>query len=982
HVIYNNVIGATTDTLKRSLPFIPSNNNSIFISKSGSDSGIIISQIQTMTSATGVNGILASNGGEAAGKEPWRMFDDTNASWYEGGVTTYDANYIIYQFMEKKIFSYFTVKSPGTVLPQNSMPYSYKIYGSNDGSVYALIQSISDSSSTWAANELRAYYLNDKVKYIYYKIVINSPSGSVKPCIGELKLYGEQSAIGTIEAPCLTIKEGVYRCNLEQKDYVVINDNGLYEENPITVSSTDYCKGIIANIGYSPVFSLTKNLDDFKFISNLATGIISLNQTSPLGINEKEIQFATYDGVNAIVSYQPLMLDDGTIGVPYSKGNELHYRIYNATLTVPILDVLVITGTGSAKGQEDNPFILSGDFVIGMMANLTVKFNNKTGAIVYSGATSYRNIVKINDTLFGLKLGTTNPQFLVFDGSGSGLGTLKKTITSPNPNIMYSGFIEDHIYVYLCSPNASTPRDIVKIKIADWTHATITMPVGRAVFRIILFKFNNKYFTLEPDFGITEVANFTTFAITKQWLPANNGLGSYFAYSSIDVSIPSTFLLNESKMLVLTSASNASGTYTIAVLDFLKWDTASFVHCKQVLTSMVSPENLFPFWHIGNNKFYEKNSAFVTSSGNRGIRLFELFETTFINTEKELLLDDIIFNPKKDGRIKDIIKTIESITIKNCSFKNVYNENEGLKFPSYILRASANKQIVVQNCFVDNVDKGFKIVSNACSFMYNLITRVKGSTALEVTGAGANIIINHNTFHNNYAGVELIGNNGTETIKNNIFYYNTVFGVKTAVTLLIKNNCCSDYLLGATLDSSSNQLNPLFKNNGFVNPEQINLHLQTNYEGYSINSPALIISDDGKDAGCYDTTAVIAPPTYTSCFIPKPKKIGITVIPVGEVFNTMQDGSVESRVDAFQLQVDLDYDSMRTIYIDDLIKMITAGGEARIYFSPYTDPSMFESMYLKYKDYPFINDVYSLAEYGYKDLKLTFVRKFDREELN
>lgn len=813
---------------------------------------------------------------------------------------------------------------------------------------------------------------------------------------------------GTLINPFSTIKHAVSQCTAI-KTYVVINDSGLYYENPISISAYDNCVGIVANSGCSPVVSLNNTLDDFKFCKDITSGILFTQATA--GLNQKVISVGAYDGYWYVSFARPLVLNDGTIALMYLKYHqngstsndyELHYRLYDTTFTIIILDVLIHSLTltwgstypyfnlgydsSECNCATDDYYILTGDQRDGNFnySSYMIIVNNKTGAkISFTNDVKFKDPRSIKENLFIVDRRSAD--------NSQGNRTLYEIISSAvqrgswtNTETSYTWvneFYKDSNYLYLFS--LGTTRSIIKINLSTYTYTsrTMTAPLTSISRQTKGILYNDEYFVVDTqDAKIWKVTDFDTFGFTTgdDWTGSiSDSIG---ALGNVNYELPLT-KISDSKYLFYGNTTSGASDAIMAVLDFSKFNTSGFVHDKINISTMSNYGQMGLLIPLKNNKFTGKNLNGYLGPTTNPLILTELFETTFINTAKAFLIDGVIFDAKVNGNLKDYIRTSSSITLRYCSILNAYIENSGIKFSSYALRAS-NDNVIIQNSLINTVDKGFLITGNTVMFKYNIITGCKNSVSLSLTGSGSSVIINNNTFHNNQSGVELISNAGTEIIKNNIFFNNTIFGVKVATALSIINSCCSDPLLIATLGASSNSNNPLFKNNGFINSNLMNLHLQSNYEGYVVNSPALLIGDDGYDAGCYNTTATVSPPSYTSFYIPKPKKIGITIIPVGEVLNTMQDGSVDNRVDAFQLQVDFEWDSITEMYVKDIVKMIMAGGEVRIYFSPYSDESMFESMHLRYKDFPFSNDLYSLSEYGYKDIKLSYVRKLEIEELN
>lgn len=814
---------------------------------------------------------------------------------------------------------------------------------------------------------------------------------------------GSDSNSGTSAQPCLTIKYAVSLCTAT-KEYVVVNDDSVYYESQIDIAGN--CKGIVANIGCSPIIKPSAIPLSLNLESNATSYMINFKSVSP-------------------VYGAQVLLSDGNIAVIYTVSSPYAFRIriYNNSFTVVISDNLLFSGASGAYSYPQSAWSEL-EFIV-----LQDKFVALLGIQLSGGATTfYKTIVNNDGTLFSnTDLGTMGtgyrtdivqgkvygnkyywlddrvdgyyPTFRIYENN-----TLKYSVTGTGSYARMKFMYADSNYAWvICQTGvgSSIMGTIYKINLTTYVATTTTITCSTGWFlswttnfeniKNSIFKSKGKYYVISKStqYNILYLAelDFTTFLqVGSNPTQFDNALADRTYPIVMGTTIHQ---LTDTLILITSGYSNggvASTVYTI--LDMTDYDASRawgdrFLNYACFKGQTCVPDNIITYQLSLTKNFFYITDDFHIIFRFPGLSL-SIFDVSIINATNNSIINGITLDADERPLIRNIIKTTgDSVDIQNCDLINVYNEpNSIYKFSADILKSSASTSMVFKNNKVKNGSFGLNISGNNILFEKNILNKINDSAALTVTGSGANVIIKNNTFHNNHAGVELIGNNGSEIVKNNIFNNNIVFGVKVATALSIINSCCTDSLIVATLHSSSTTLNPMFKDNGYVNPDLLDLHLQSNYEGYAINSPALVIGDDGFDAGCYNTTATISPPTYTSFFIPKPKKIELSVNPVNELLNTMQDGSVESRVDAFQMQVDLDYDSLKIMYIKDLLKMIMAGGEIRIYFNPYSDESLFESYHLKHKDNQFSNDLYLLAEYGFKNIKLSFVRKFDISELS
>jgi len=821
---------------------------------------------------------------------------------------------------------------------------------------------------------------------------------------------GSDSNTGTIESPCLTIEYAVSLCTAT-KEYVVINDDGLYEESQINIEGD--CKGLVANIGCLPIIKPSAIPSNLQLTENATSYMINQKAvTPPYGAQ--------------------VLLSNGNIGIIYvvntSGGNstadhveEFRIRIYDKTFTVVISDNQLFSGSGIVFSFPQTAWS-ERDFIV-----LQDRFVALLGIQLKVGSTTfYRTIINNDGSVYSnTNLGTIGSNYRNdnYQGyiSGNSYYWLEDYVATGSPTtfriyendiLKYSATVAnsqmkfmyaDEEYAWFIANTVMPNATVYKVNLTTYTATTtnITRSTGWSenwsatvdYVKNSIFKSKGKYYVFATSTAyqggsyLAELS-FTTYLQVGASIDIYTALENKIYHPDTAVQLSTIKQLTDTLILFTynkTVSSVASTIYNILDMsDFdssRSWDDRELNYaCFKGQTCV--PESIHSSFNL-TKLFYYITDNFHIITRIPGLSL-SIFDVAMINATNNSIINGISFDADEKPSIRNIIRTSgTSVDIQNCDLLNVYNESNAIdKFSSNILKASGATSLVVKNNKIKHGSFGVSITGSNVLFEKNILNKILDSASLTITGSGANVIIRNNTFHNNQAGVELIANAGTEIIKNNIFNNNIVYGVKVATALSIINSCCTDSLIVATLHSSSTSLNPLFKDNGYINPDLLDLHLQSNYEGYSINSPALLIGDDGFDAGCYNTTATISPPTYTSFFIPKSKKIGISINPVNELLNTMQDGSVENRVDAFQMQVDLDYDSLKAMYIKDLIKMIMTGGEVRIYFNPYTDESLFETYHLKQKDNSFSNDLYSLGEYGFKDIKLSFVRKFNKEELN
>ena len=998
-----NAIGATESETLRTLTITPSDDDCIFVSKEGTDlRNDTVSHIATMTEA---DPNLTSSGGEATGYEPWRAFDGLNSTYWEGtGLDGYSYKAMLqYEFTEKKVLEYFTIQMPNISLPYSPISQVW-IYGSNDGTNWnAITMNAPYYGLTWTQNELKTFTIKERVRYKYYKLTFVSGYISQKIWAGEIKLYGEEGVRGTQADPVFTIEEAIYRCNWHQKTYIIIDDSGTYDIQPITIESTDSCKGIIANIGLTPTLQFPDVLDNFKFCRDILTGI-KYPSDAP-GENQRYFSFGTYDGSHYVFAQRPQLLNDGTIGVVYSKyttsETQLWYRIYDETFTTILLDVnfytIAISGTTyqlgdttyETVGVTDNYLICCGRNGISSTSYFYHIINNKTGVLLtswtgssYQGYLMPKGVKGDMFTMIGYNASSGNWSFVLYE-IVSGSVVTRGTWANPSSPTTYLNAVYQDGTSYLYIWSGGTAKYFVKINLSSYVGTVITVPspFSSTTGHIFGVKYGSNYYIIRTENAyVYKVDSFDTMNVITSWNGATYGIAEFRSTGSSFLGMCQK--LSDSKYFLIGITVGVYD-YVAVVLDFANYGIPSlFLHDILNIKSMSYPQYFQYMTLLKDFKFTNRyTNGYYSYAYNYPTCVNQLFESSIIKTDKEFIFDGIIFDGQENPAMKDLIRTTEAVTLRFCTIQNIYNESVIMNFKSYIIQGTVAKEMIIENNAVLDVDYGLKTLSNSLSFKNNLFLRCVTGTVLENSGGSENIICDHNTFFNNYAGIELISNAGTEIIKNSIFYTNNAFGVKTGVLLQIKNSICTDTLIISTLHSSSKNQNPLFVNEGIENPEQVDCHLQTQVGGFQLNSPAMNLGDDTYDAGCYRLEYTLAPSTYTSFVMIKPKKITFNYSPVNFSEVTMQDGTYDSSFDAIQQEINLEFDTLPSRYTKDLLTMYMKGGEVRLYLNPISDPFLFETVKMSYKDLPFESDFFKLNDHGTKGFKFTFIRKFSIEEL-
>lgn len=328
---------------------------------------------------------------------------------------------------------------------------------------------------------------------------------------------------------------------------------------------------------------------------------------------------------------------------------------------------------------------------------------------------------------------------------------------------------------------------------------------------------------------------------------------------------------------------------------------------------------------------------------------------------------------------ENIINTTSKINIYNINFEDFINSSYGLS-KRFI---NSNTELNIYNSIFKNISDTIYTVSNKSKIKNCILTSFKNNYTLWIKGAAAasgDIEITHNTIFDNYSGIKLENNNGAnEIVKNNIIHDNSNFGLWATTQVSESNsiNTCSNYNV-LNVSKILNQ-NPLFINEGYYNPDQLNLNLKLKVLGFKTDSPAYKLADDSKDAGAYDIIYVGYGDSWNNITIKKPiKGIAVKRNPVGENVIIKKDGSIETSVSGWTEYIEFSYDGIDNDDYAHILTMMTCGVNlVRLYMSPTTYPNEYIIYKIVYDSISgSAKDHYKLNRTGKNDVKFTLARGY------
>ena len=140
-----------------------------------------VDQVPTMTSNSAPSGTASASSENTTAQQAWKVFNDaTGDAWYGATAGT---GWIKYDFGSGVTKTPVAIKIQASPSPTGA-PASGTIQGSNDGSTWTTIKTLSGLS--WTANEIKTFTISSTTAYRYFFFYIVPASGG--PSLGEIQI--------------------------------------------------------------------------------------------------------------------------------------------------------------------------------------------------------------------------------------------------------------------------------------------------------------------------------------------------------------------------------------------------------------------------------------------------------------------------------------------------------------------------------------------------------------------------------------------------------------------------------------------------------------------------------------------------------------------------------------------------------------------------------------------------------------------------
>ena len=355
---------------------------------------------------------------------------------------------------------------------------------------------------------------------------------------------------------------------------------------------------------------------------------------------------------------------------------------------------------------------------------------------------------------------------------------------------------------------------------------------------------------------------------------------------------------------------------------------------------------------------------------------FSILSITYnaIEADVNISIDGFTLKPSDVDYLKRFINSDSDIVLRHVDLIDCI-AGQDLRDAVPIITTGAFQ---CNNSRIFDCDSGPQITNNSVEISDSQIYRITSGFAIEIDGAGSGIIIEHNDIFNNYGAIYLENNDGDEVIKNNIIHDNDN-GTVAETSVDCDYSVVTDDNTNLAVGTKFVRANPLYIDEGYVNPANLDLNIKTRIAGYQTDSPAYGLADDARNAGAIDVKYIGEETTYTEITVTKPMKILPRLAAVAPAFNQRRSGDVASSKEGQSLFVVMEWDVVNNDDTDLLEQLWCCDqSDVNIYFQPITYPDQYESFKLKYDDMDQGIDVFTLSDLGVDKIKMTFARAYER----
>lgn len=777
----------------------------------------------------------------------------------------------------------------------------------------------------------------------------------------------DSSADGTVAHPVATIAAARALCDSTHQS-ILINDSETYTE--AGWEFTGNVKNLYAGLGCTPTikptqdFSLidydqgTKLIDEkvlpqtVAFTDILDQRVLSNGNIVTTFLNSSHGYFIITNTTNSIV-VDATSVDSTTTGlffqvavftdkfaVCYENDTTLYFKIFNndGTVSVPRVTISDFYGTFSVVTgfkciENGNNFIIS-----------AVKARND-----------------VNWTYWG--------KFYIYDISGNIIDSTEFESVGYGVQYYYCGMHNvctlssgDYLLQYF----KSDATIVLRISAAGTITTTTTL--------IAEYSYSGHVIPLDSN-GYLCVYNF----YFKLFNASDVLQGSQTQYTADTITAIAAAHLDNDTVMIGWIASNDNYNVTYCIID----NTGSEVKTDTELCDWGSSGSTFNMlFNVIDNGTVLYNIIDQDDSDKVKYGIFAPYGNPLLKFSQDGVINGIIIDADDILNCNAIIDIdAYTVTSKFCEFLNNTN-GSGLQNGWAIYGTGV---LTAQNNSIHDGHSGIYAATNTATVKNNEFYRLSGGYACHIVGAGGTgqtIQVTHNTFFNNYAGLQLENNDGNELVKNNIFHDNNVYGILAETGITISYTLYTDTMSGVTNGTSVILANPLFVNEGALDSDDTDLKIKLRVLGYPADSPAYQLADDtspDRDAGAWDIIAIGAATTWTSFTVEKPATgIKVTHEPINALVNKHKNGSLQTSYDGWAEVVEITFEGIKNADYANFMLMLNCGeSQIRCYPDSITYTTSFNLYNLIYDAVNSYAKMYKLTRTGIQDFTVKFARSYE-----
>lgn len=749
---------------------------------------------------------------------------------------------------------------------------------------------------------------------------------------------GSDANAGTSALPVLTIANAITKVTAS-KTCILIADSGTYVEPNFTMSGN--FKYLYSNEFCSPTIVDATETTNFPNVATLFTkntaGILHTTQCS----------FA-----------------NGDIVVMYAKVTTLYYLILDSTGTTIKAESTI---TGITAGSQLYPACVAVNDT-----DVHIAYINGFGAtpyIYHMVFNPYTNTAVVADAKVSATAITSSMFYpTIINASGTGVYIFWKNAVA-TAQVYYGSRFDGAtqtigpITLYTSSANAGN-------FVCVW--AATMLSSGNLSYM---------YSTIEDNTAIPPIsirlATLNSSLVSQSDIVISDGRATLYGYEISNASLGGNCFCMQSTIddnLLLSynvrpAGSTVNFTHKVGIF------TTSGVRLEEVSSVVIGAASGYSRTSVCVKYNYSasrtSNYAFLISTHYDATPLYTLksydnalIKSTIVTNIKGINLSTV---NNKNPYSKCILLCTDETYIYNCRFYGTYS----------IINNMEHTSTHNNNIFIGSVSVRTLLGT------YNNNQYVNCAYgALTIYSSGASVItVEHCDFSNNYSGLSLYNTSvANTTIKNNIFASNGIYGIYSVIANLpFSYSLMTDVTINTLPDITVYDKNPLYINDGFTNVLSLNLRLKQKLFDFTMNSPALNLSDDNRNCGSVDEDVIGGiQTTYTSATIKKPEVIPVSREYVNAINLQLVDGSYDSYKMSQSEIIELkwkglynsEYNVIDAIMLDDA-KYI------RVYFEPTTNPTVFYTFTVLRNSWNATSAYTSIDEFGKNDVSVKLARKYN-----